>query len=215
MKIAISGFGLATSLGCSLHTFWDAIKKGEGNVIKKVQLSELSHDLSQRYLNKLDNFTIFAIHAVKNCLELADFQVNETNARKTGIMLGNNFGGWSYVENQLQTLYQGDMDSINAYVATAWFPTAPQGEISILFGIKGTSKTFASDKISSGYALEAALQALLSNDLEYVVVGGAEAPFSSLIKDYMNDEALSLGEGAAALLLKKDVSGAQDAITTL
>jgi 3-oxoacyl-(acyl-carrier-protein) synthase len=61
-------------------------------------------------------------------------------------------------------------------MASAWFPAAPQGQVSIYYGIKGFSKTVVSDRASSLMALGYARKVLYKNKLNMILAGGMEAP---------------------------------------
>ncbi|MFA4854380.1 MAG: beta-ketoacyl synthase N-terminal-like domain-containing protein, partial [Candidatus Omnitrophota bacterium] len=67
-------------------------------------------------------------------------------------------------------------EGVSPYMASAWFPAAPQGQISIYYGIKGFSKTIVSDRASSLMALGYARKVLNKNKLNMILAGGMEAP---------------------------------------
>src|SRR5439155_27338720 len=69
---------------------------------------------------------------------------------------------------------------VNPWQATAWFPTAAQGFVSIRHGIRGMSKSFACDRASGGCALFFALRAIRWGHAEVMLAGGAEAPITRL-----------------------------------
>ncbi len=61
-------------------------------------------------------------------------------------------------------------------MASAWFPAAPQGQISIHYGIKGFSKTVVADRASSLMAIGYAAQTIQRGKCDVVLAGGMEAP---------------------------------------
>jgi 3-oxoacyl-[acyl-carrier-protein] synthase II len=139
-------------------------------------------------------------------------------SNRCGICIGNNFGGWGYVEPQMEGLYNQGMDFVNPYVATAWFPAAAQGEISIEFGIKGHSKTFSAERLSSGVAIEYSKLLLEDGTLDWVLAGGTEAPdadvvLSAMYEQGLADETIPAGEAACLMLLSGDPSNAMGAIS--
>jgi 3-oxoacyl-(acyl-carrier-protein) synthase len=169
------------------------------------------HVVNSRYGRRLDRFSKLALVAAQQCLDHSPSvdQLANGSKNRTGIVIGNNFGGWGYVEPQMEGLYAEGMDSINPYVATAWFPAAAQGEISIRFGLRGHSKTFSADRLSAGVALEYSRLLLGDGTLDWVLVGGAEAPDSLPVLDAMYDEGLvsqtiPAGEAACLLLLSRN-----------
>src|ERR1035441_2952990 len=69
---------------------------------------------------------------------------------------------------------------VNPWQATAWFPTAPQGFVSIQFNVRGWSKSFACDRASGACAAYFALRALRWGHNDLMLVGGSEAPVTRL-----------------------------------
>jgi len=61
-------------------------------------------------------------------------------------------------------------------MASAWFPAAPQGQISIFYGIKGYSKTVVADRAGSLMAIAYGARTLERGKLDLVLAGGTEAP---------------------------------------
>ncbi|MBL7210575.1 MAG: beta-ketoacyl-[acyl-carrier-protein] synthase family protein, partial [Candidatus Omnitrophica bacterium] len=73
-------------------------------------------------------------------------------------------------------LYLEGREGVSPYMASAWFPAAPQGQLSIYYGIKGFSKTVVADRASSLMALGYAGKVLDKNKLNMILAGGMEAP---------------------------------------
>lgn len=73
-------------------------------------------------------------------------------------------------EEQMRILKQ-----VSPYQSISWFYTAPQGQISIFYKLKGYSKTFVADRISSDVALGYAYQSIMLNRLDTCLVCGTEA----------------------------------------
>lgn len=137
--------------------------------------------LSRRKLKKIDKFTAMAYEAIADTID------DKMDLEKTGLIVGNNFAGWGYVEDQMPGLYEGDFDAINPYVATAWFPAAVQGEVSIDYGLLGYSKTVTSGDLSAAFALEHAMHMIKRNKLETVICGGVEALATKTLQNYFNE----------------------------
>jgi 3-oxoacyl-(acyl-carrier-protein) synthase len=223
VSIVISGIGLATPLGCSYEEFWknavlsrtvsrpEKLFRGSDDtqLVSRVNDFNLQHRLINRQMRKIDRFSLLAISAVKQSIEDAKLNITTDNSEKVGMLIGNSFGGWSYVEDQMQALYKGDMEGVNAYISTAWFPPAAQGEISILLNIKGYSKTFSAGSISAGFAFEHASDLLNNGLLNQVIVGGVEAPLTQLVynscieSEIIQDNQIALCEGAGMFVFEK------------
>ncbi len=193
-RLVITECGVATSLGCCIENMMQNIARGTSNFQKHLQMPEtavwkpnvayinddlLSNGINIRILRKLDRFTLLIMQAFQQVH--SRLILDSAKIEDFGILLGNLTGGWTFVEPQLDEIYNNNFDALSPYVATAWFPTAPQGEISLQYKISGYSKTFAADALSTGYALEHACHLIRRGDLPGAFVGGVEAPLSPLV----------------------------------
>ena len=192
-KIAITGIGIVSPSGIGKRQFWANIKSGR-SFIKKItrfdaslypahiagqidDLEKYSH-ISERLLKKIDAFSHMALVAAELALLDAGIDIKNEDPNLVGIFLGNAIGGWLYAETELRDLYLEGREGVSPYMASAWFPAAPQGQVSIYYGIKGFSKTVVSDRASSLMALGYARKVLAKNKLNMILGGGMEAPVS-------------------------------------
>lgn len=190
-KIAITGIGVVAPSGIGKRQFWANIKSAR-SFIKEItrfdaskypsriagqidDLEKYSH-ISERLLKKIDAFSHMALIASEMSLQDAGIDIKNEDPSLFGIFLGNAIGGWLYAETELRDLYIEGREGISPYMASAWFPAAPQGQVSIYYGIKGFSKTVVSDRASSLMALGYARKVLAKNKLNMILAGGMEAP---------------------------------------
>lgn len=190
-KIAITGIGVVSPSGIGKRQFWANIKAGR-SFIKEIKrfdaskypshiagqiddLEKYSH-ISERLAKKIDAFAHMALIASELSLQDAGIDIKNEDPNLVGIFLGNAIGGWLYAETELRDLYIEGREGVSPYMASAWFPAAPQGQVSIYYGIKGFSKTVVSDRASSLMALGYAKKVLSKNKLNMILSGGMEAP---------------------------------------
>lgn len=190
-KVAITGIGIVAPSGIGRRQFWANIKAGR-SFVKKItrfeaakypshiagQIDELEKygNVSERLLKKMDAFSHMALIASELALEDAGIDIKKEDPNLVGIFLGNAIGGWLYAETELRDLYIEGREGVSPYMASAWFPAAPQGQVSIYYGIKGFSKTVVADRASSLQALGYARKTLAKGKLNMILAGGMEAP---------------------------------------
>jgi 3-oxoacyl-[acyl-carrier-protein] synthase II len=136
--------------------------------------SELA-SLPTRMRKRMDRFCQLAMVATQDALLSAGL-ADGVPADRTGIYVGNMFGGWEITEPSLRCLCQVGYTGVSPYIATAWFPTAPQGQISIHWNVKGHNKTIAADTASAAVAIGYAARAIAEGRADIMITGGAEAP---------------------------------------
>lgn len=239
-KIAVTGIGIVSPSGIGKRQFWANIKSGR-SFVKEItrfeaskypshiagqidDLEKYSH-VSERLLKKIDVFSHMALIASELALQDAGIDIKQEDPNLVGIFLGNALGGWLYAETELRDLYIEGREGVSPYMASAWFPAAPQGQVSIYYGIKGFSKTVVSDRASSLMAIGYARSALAKGKLNLILTGGMEAPvtpyallccntYGSLSKDNAHPETayrpfdrkrsgFVIGEGAGIVLMEQ------------
>ncbi len=190
-KIAVTGIGIVAPSGIGRRQFWANIKSGR-SFVKKItrfdatkypshiagQIDELNKysNVSERLLKKMDTFSHMALIASELALQDAGIDIKKEDPNLVGIFLGNAIGGWLYAETELRDMYIEGREGVSPYMASAWFPAAPQGQVSIYYGIKGFSKTVVADRASSLEAIGYAKKTLSKNKLNLILAGGMEAP---------------------------------------
>jgi len=190
-SIAVTGIGVVAPSGIGRRQFWANIKSGRSFVREITRfdaskypsriagqiddLDKYSH-VSERLLKKIDAFSHMALVASELALQEAGIDIKKEDPDRVGIFLGNAIGGWLYAETELRDLYLEGREGVSPYMASAWFPAAPQGQVSIYYGIKGFSKTVVADRAGSLMAVGYARKTLLKEKLDIILAGGMEAP---------------------------------------
>ena len=92
---------------------------------------------------------------------------------------------------------------MSPYVATAWFPAAVQGQISLAHGIRGHSKTFSHD-VGGMTALGQAMRAIADGRVDAAVCGATESISSEYVRAVLAfDSNAKFAEGSAFLTLER------------
>jgi len=190
--IVITGMGVVAPPGIGKSVFWRHIRDGRSFISPITrfdaslypsriagQIKELepySQNLSPRLLKKIDLFSHMALVASELALKDGNIDLGQFDLKRTGIFMGNAIGGWLFAETELRDLYLEGRDGVSPFMASAWFPAAPQGQISIYYGIKGYSKTLIADRAGSLMAIAYGARILERGKLDLVLAGGMEAP---------------------------------------
>ncbi|CAI2672183.1 3-oxoacyl-[acyl-carrier-protein] synthase 2 (plasmid) [Apilactobacillus kunkeei] len=193
-RVVITGIGTINPLGNNTEEYWNNLcsnycginniskVKIENDVIKVAgEIKNLNGvNIPKRLLRKIDTFTIYSLIASNEAIYDSKLNLNSEDLYKIGVFVGNNSGGWDISERGFTELYKLGAKYVNPWQATAWFPAAPQGYISIFNGLKGLSKSFVSDKSSGAVAISEAMRSIRHGYNDIVICGGCEAPINKL-----------------------------------
>lgn len=190
-KIAITGLGIVSPCGIDKRVFWSNIKAGRSaihrierfdasrypsHIAGQVHALDAYSSVSSRLLKKIDLFSHMALVASELSIQDAKLDLSQEDLKRVGIFMGNAIGGWLYAETELRDLYLEGREGVSPFMASAWFPAAPQGQVSIHYGIKGYSKTVVADRASSLMAIAYAAKTLIRGKDDFILAGGMEAP---------------------------------------
>lgn len=180
--------------------------------------------IKPRLRKRMDRFCQLAVAATDAAIADAGIDPGD-DPEQTGVAFGNMFGGWEITEPSLRGLYERGYMGVSPYIASAWFPTAPQGQVSIGRGLKGFAKTTVADTASSALAIGYAGRAITAGRANVVLAGGVEAPLTPYTYTFcetsgrlspttyrpLDDRAdgFQVGEGAAVLALEDAGSAAR------
>jgi 3-oxoacyl-(acyl-carrier-protein) synthase len=212
--VAITGLGLATPIGVGQTAFWGAAKEGRSgtgritlvddpNLTMKVA-GELSDFDATAYMHRklvvrTDRNTQFAFASCAEALQDSGLDPAQEDKSRMGIVLGANYGGAAYCVDNLHRLHQKGPSFVSAYMAIAWIPSAPVGQLSIFYGTSGYSKTIINDSNSGIDAIGASYRAIARGEADVIITGGFDSPmadaplealatFPDLCKDAPNPE---------------------------
>jgi 3-oxoacyl-(acyl-carrier-protein) synthase len=190
-KIAITGLGVVSPSGIDKRKFWANVKAGR-SAVEKISRFDASkypshvagvvHELdaysnvSSRLLKKIDLFSHMALVASELAIDDAHLDLANEDLHRVGVFMGNAIGGWLYAETELRDLYLEGREGVSPFMASAWFPAAPQGQVSIHYGLKGYSKTVVADRASSLMSIAYAAQTINRGKNDIIFAGGMEAP---------------------------------------
>ncbi len=193
-RVVITGIGIVSPAGIGKDEHWRNISSGNSFVseIKKFDASkypsriagqingnlEKLNTFPKRLLKKIDRFSHLALLASEFAIADARLNLDAEDKERIGVFIGNAIGGWEFAEVELRDLYIGGLKEVSPYQATAWFPAAPQGQVSIYYGLLGYSQTIVADSASGLVSIGSAYRAIQEGDADVILAGGSEAPIS-------------------------------------
>lgn len=189
-RVVITGIGLVTPLGVGAETNWRNALAGTSGlgrpserhdpnlpvrVVGEVRDFEPTDFITKKLMVRSDRNTHFAFAACQEALADAGIDPEQVDKTQVGLVFASNYGGLSYYLDNLERLHQKGPSFVSAYMATAWIPSASVGQLSILYGFTGYSKTLINDSAGGLDAVGAGYAAIKRGDSEIIIAGGFEA----------------------------------------
>ncbi len=189
-RVVVTGMGAITSLGNTLDETWKAVKEGKSGVGKitgfdcegyKVQIAgevkdfDASQYIEKKDARKMGRFTQFAVAATKQALDDAGLSKESLDPYRTSVMLGNGIGGFEYYESAFKKYFEAGADRIPPMSIPLFIPNEAAGNISMQFGLHGSSLTMVTACASGTDALGAALDQIRTGRTDICISGGTEA----------------------------------------
>ena len=196
-RVVITGLGTVNPLGNDVETSFARMLAGENGVTPitawdtsdyPVHFAASVHwDVDQYFAKpeqrKLDPFTMFALVASKEALADAGLdpsQESEAVRERWGCIMATGIGGITGIEETYLTMLEKGPRRISPHFIPRIMANAVSGQLSIEFGLLGTSFTTSSACASAGHAIGMAKRAIQHDDCDVVLTGGSESATTRL-----------------------------------
>jgi alkylhydroperoxidase family enzyme len=157
----------------------------------------------RRRIDRFSAVAYLAAHAALAALPSGERPPPE----RIGLFVANTRAGWSYGEPELGLCVNRGPQAMHAYQATAWFPAAAQGEVTIALDLRGCAKTTAGRESGFAEAVWLARDALERDAVDLAIVGAAESLVSDFVlRDWTGNQPLPTegpAEGAVVFALRR------------
>ncbi|MBL51034.1 MAG: beta-ketoacyl-[acyl-carrier-protein] synthase II [Candidatus Marinimicrobia bacterium] len=206
-KIVITGIGSLAPNGNNVDEFWDACTAGKSGIgpityfdtsEQRVSIAgELSNFqpetvLDQKEIRKLDPFSIYAIVATDEAINMANLDSQSINLDRVGVSVGSGVGGIQTLEEQHTIIINKSARRVSPLFVPKMIANIAGGHLSIRWGFRGPNQTVVSACASGTDAIGIAMRLILAGDADVMICGGMEASVTPLtIAGFANMRALS------------------------
>ncbi len=191
-RVAVTGIGLVSPLGCTASEVFEAARAGRSGVRRldiagahrlaaplaaTVQFDGTEHFEPPQF-RLLDRVSQFAVVGARRALADARCELSDRERERAGIFLGTGMGGTLSIDDGYQTLYGENSDRIKPMMILKGMHNAPAAWIGIENGWRGPNLTYSTACSSSSVAIGEAWLRLACGTLDVAIAGGSEAPLS-------------------------------------
>ena len=194
-KVAITGMGVVSPLGCDLDVFWDGLKNGVSGIGRidrfdpetfAVQIAGQAKDfnpdefLSPKEQRRVDRFCWYAIAAAKMAMDDSGLDVSAEAPERMGAIVGSGIGGLSTFESQHSVLRDRGPSRCSPFVIPQMISNMPAGLIAIEHNLKGPNYAAVSACATGAHGIGEAMRIIERGDADVMLAGGAEAAVTQM-----------------------------------
>ncbi len=240
-NVVVTGMGLISPLGLSVEESWKnaiAGKSGVGYITKfekerfpthiaaEVKNFDVKKYFEIKESSRYDLCIQFGIGAAVDAIADAKLQITPENAERVGIIIGSGVGGLIGMSHTSVKLEAGGPKQVSPFFIPGVIINMISGLLAIRTGAKGLNYGVVSACATSNHSIADGLHAIRRNEVDVMIVGGAEAPITEIgVAGFCSARAMSkrndaperasrpfdkdrdgfvLGEGAGVLILEEE-----------
>jgi 3-oxoacyl-[acyl-carrier-protein] synthase II len=194
-QVVITGIGLITPVGLDRESTWGALLAGRSGIgpITRFDASPYTSRiagevrgfdphafLEKKEARKMDSFTHYAIAATREALDDAGFEIDASNAERTGVYIGSGIGGLPLLERQHRDLLDRGPRRVSPFFIPGMILNLAAGQVSILFGAKGPNLALATACATGTHAIGESYRLIREGYCDAMIAGGTEAVITPL-----------------------------------
>jgi len=205
-RVAITGIGLVTSLGCNVAKTWDNIINSKSG-IKKIPATlfdagdlaakiagyiptkdedpnlgwDPTESIPARMISTMDRFIQLGLTAADQAIVDAGCEnLSDEDKLRAGVYIGSGIGGLISIENNAKILEESGPRRISPFFIPATLINLISGQVSIKYGFKGTNFSPVSACATGAHSIGESAAIISRGAADIMVCGGAEAAICRL-----------------------------------
>ena len=194
-RVVITGMGVISPLGNTVDELWQRAVAGESGITELTAIDPSAYPckvagqvddfdptewMDRKTARRMARFSQFAIAAARQALGDADLDLDHTDRRRVGTVLGSGGGGIPETDRAMRTvLGRGGMRVDPLYLAKM-LPNMAAGNLTIQLGLLGYTNTVTTACAAGTQAIGDAAEVIRRQDADVMLAGGSEAGISEL-----------------------------------
>jgi 3-oxoacyl-[acyl-carrier-protein] synthase II len=182
--------GAVTPIGNSAEDTWRGICAGQSGIGTITKFDTTAYEtkiagevknfdplsfISKKDLRKLDDFIIYALACAQMAIADAGLTIDETNALRTGVIIGSAIGGLATMEKAKETILHDGPRRMSTFTISSVLANLGAGQVSIRCGAKGPINCTVTACASGTNAIGDAARIIAHNYADVMITGGVEA----------------------------------------
>ncbi len=194
-RVFVTGLGSITPIGNDTETYWRNLlagKSGAGHLTQfdpgdmpytmacEVKDFDPLLYMDRKLKRRASRTTQFSLAVTKQALADADFELNESNRDRVGVMMSTGGGGLTEIESASITMDRKGWRTVGPFVVPYAMANAVSCVVSIETGARGPVMTSSAACASGHYSIIEGFHALQRDEADVMITGGTESAVSLL-----------------------------------
>ncbi|NCC53714.1 MAG: beta-ketoacyl-[acyl-carrier-protein] synthase II [Spartobacteria bacterium] len=194
-RVAITGMGVVSPLGCDLKVYWDRLLAGHSGIraitlfdateyATKIagEVVDFSIDdfIPKKAQRRMDPFSHYGIAAAAMAVKDAGLDFANENTERAGVLVGTGIGGLQILQKQMEVLIEKGPSRFSPFMIPQMITNIISGQIAIEFGLKGPNMCVTSACATATHSMGESMRMIQCGDADIILAGGTEAPVCEL-----------------------------------
>ena len=190
-RVAVTGIGLVTPLGCGTEQVFDRLIKGESGIRRITRFDIEGYDsqiagevrdfdpepyVPRKEQRRLDLFSIYGLAAAAMAVEDAGLEVERIDRSRAGVLIGSGVGGLKSLQDQHQVLLSRGPQRVSPFVIPQIITNIISGHVAIRYGLTGPNFCVVSACATGAHSVGEAARIISHGEADLMIAGGTEAP---------------------------------------
>ncbi len=206
-RVVVTGVSAITPLGLDAASSWEALLAGKSGIGPITHFDATEYDthiagevkgfdpeavIPAKQCRRMDRFVQLAVCGALQLVEHAAYRVDESNAERTGVILGVGLGGLSTIETFHSKLLESGPSRVSPFYIPMLISNMAPGQVAIFTGVKGVNVVMTSACASALHAIGYSFSDIMLDRCDAVITGGMEATITPMgISGFTSMKALS------------------------
>lgn len=194
-RVVVTGVGVVSPLGTGNDRNWTALTSGRSGIAQitrfdasdfPVRIAGEVKDfnpedfIDKKEIKKMDLFIQYSMAAAHFAMEDSGLVIDESNAERTGVLVGAGLGGLPTIERYHQALSEGGYKKISPFFIPMLIINLAPGHISMKYGAKGPNLSSVSACATGTHSIGDAYHMIKRGDADAMIAGGTESTITPL-----------------------------------
>lgn len=178
--VVVTGRGVVSSIGEGADAFVDALLAQRSGVVDgwaRCPAFDPETAMTAKEIRRTDRFSHLALAAADQAMAEAGLP-GGIDPERLAVVIGTGVGGLSTLEDGCRGYFERGERGVSPHFVPALMPNAAAAHIAMRHGARGPGFALASACATGGHAIGESARMIARGEVDAVVAGGSEAPFT-------------------------------------